>query len=93
MKTKLDVNGYTVYTVPTKEDCLIALNNLKEETLKNKYMTNFAPQIDHTINAVNSNDFNEVIKIKHNTNFKPLRRILYIFEKDYLHELWTNENQ
>lgn len=92
MKTKLDANGYTVYTVPTVEDCVTALNNLKEETLKNKYMTDFIPQIDNTLEAVIANDFDEVMKIKRKTNFKPLRRIIVIFEKDYLHELWSQGN-
>ena len=92
MKTKLDKNGYTVYTVPTKEDCIIALNNLKDETLKNKYMADFVLQVEKAIELVENNQFNELLKYQYkNVKYKPLQRIIYIFEKEYLHELWTTK--
>ncbi|MGG0667701.1 hypothetical protein ABE073_04145 [Lederbergia citrisecunda] len=92
MKTKLDSNGLTVYTLPTKEDCLTALYNLKTET-KDEEISKFhswIEQIDKTIEFVKNDNFNELLKFKYHTiNYKPLQRIIYIFEKDYLHELWS----
>ncbi|MGV4321275.1 hypothetical protein [Bacillus mojavensis] len=89
MNTKLDENGIEVYTVESKQDCIVALNNLKIDTLKNEYLQCFIPQIDETIYAIKEDLFDDVLEIKRNTNYRPLYRILYIFEKDYLHELWT----
>lgn len=89
MKTKLDKNGIEVFTIESKQDCIVALNNLKEDTLKNEYLHGTIPQIDDTIKAVKEDLFDAVLNIKRKTNYRPLYRILYIFEKDYLHELWT----
>lgn len=89
MKTKLDDNALTVYTLPTKEDCLGALHNLKNEFSENQYLLDDVPQIEKTIKEVEVGNFKEVLNIKRTTNIKSLYRIIYIFEKDYLHELWS----
>ncbi|PLS19320.1 hypothetical protein CVD28_02590 [Bacillus sp. M6-12] len=91
MKTKLDKNGIEVFTVENKQDCIDALNNLKEDTLKNKYLHEVIPQIDDTIKAVQEESYDLVLDIKRNTNYKPLNRILYIFEKEYLYKIWEEE--
>jgi hypothetical protein len=90
MKTKLDKNGIEVFTIESKQDCVVALNNLKEDFLKNQYLHDFIPQIDESIKAVKNNSFDTVIKIQRKTQCKSLNRILYIFEKDYLYNIWSN---
>lgn len=93
MKTKLDNNGIEVFTVENKEDCIVALNNLKEDSLKNKYLHDVIPQIDDTIKAIQEDAFDLVLDIKRKSKYRPLSRILYIFEKDYLHKIWEDEKK
>lgn len=88
MKTKLDTNGITVFTIESKQECIEALNNLKEDALKSKYLPEVLQQIDATIEAINEDSFDIVLGIQRNTKYRPLNRILYIFEKDYLDKVW-----
>lgn len=90
MKTKLDSNGIEVYTIEDKQDCIIALNNLKEDTLKNRYLHEFIPLIEDAITAIKEDATKIILDIKRKTNYKPLYRILYIYEKDYLYKIWES---
>lgn len=88
MKTKLDKNGIEVYTIESKQDLIVALNNLKDDFLKNKYLHDAISQINDTIKAIEKDLFDVVLDIKRKTNNKSLYRILYIFEKDCLYKAW-----
>lgn len=89
MKTKLDVNGIEVYTIESKEDCIIALNNLKNDFSGNNHMYDFIAQIDDSIKALGENYFAAVLNIKRKTSCKSLNRILHVFEKDCLYNLYN----